>query len=66
MSDAIQNFRLKIRNSRKLKRDMLSFSLKEGAELEQAIVDLEKKIEQLERELMKEKTLSIDIVGAEF
>jgi hypothetical protein len=66
MEDAIKNFRLKIRNTQKLKRDSLTFSTKEGLELDKAIEGLEKEIERLNRELLKEQSLSIDIVGAEF
>lgn len=66
MSDAIKNFRLKVRNTQKLKRDSLTFSTKESLELDKAIEGLEKEIERLHRELLKDDNLSIDIVGAEF
>lgn len=66
MNDAIKNFRLKVRNTHRLKRDSLTFSTKEGLELDKAIEVLENEIERLNRELLKEKSISIDIVGSEF
>lgn len=66
MTTEIENFRMKIRNSSKLKRTTLSFSLAEARSLEEEIHDLEAHIEQLQKELLQNKTVSIDIVGHDF
>lgn len=66
MSDAINNFRLKVQNSKKLKRPTINFSTKEADELETAISELEKKIKSLEKEVLKERTLTIDLIGSTF
>ncbi len=66
MTDEIDNFRLKIRNTASLKRRELSFGLAEAQLLDAEIVALEKQIEKLELELLQTKTMSIDIVGRDF
>lgn len=66
MANQIENFRLKIRNTQKLKRQALSFSVSESQALEQEIATLEDKIEKLETELLQNKTMSIDIIGQDF
>ncbi len=66
MANEIDNFRLKIRNTISLKRTSLSFSITEAKALEKKLVELESHIESLEQELLKNKTMSIDIVGREF
>ena len=66
MADQIDNFRLKIRNTQKLKRQSLSFSITESQALELEIAALEDKIEKLENELLQNKTMSVDIIGQDF
>ena len=66
MASEIDNFRLKIRNTKRLQRPTLTFSLSEASKLEKEIVDLEAHIDKLETELLQNKTLSIDIVGRDF
>ena len=66
MASEIDNFRLKIRNTKRLKRPNLTFSVSEASDLEKEIVDLETHIEKLETELLQDTTLSIDIVGRDF
>jgi hypothetical protein len=66
MTDHINDFRLKVRNTQKLSRPSVTFSLQDAVEVEKAITALEKKISELERELLKDATLTIDIVGSEF
>ena len=66
MTDEIDNFRLKIRNTASLKRRELSFGLAEAQLLDAEIVALERQIEKLELELLQTKTMSIDIVGRDF
>ena len=64
--DQIANFRLKIRNTAKLKRQSLSFSVAEAHALETEIAELEKRIEKLENELLQNKTMTVDIIGQDF
>ena len=66
MASEIDNFRLKIRNTRRLNRSTLTYSLTEASALEKEIEDLEEHIEKLETELLQNKTMSIDIVGRDF
>ena len=66
MTDEIDNFRLKIRNTASLKRRELSFGLTEAQLLDSEIAALEARIEKLELELLQTKTMSIDIVGRDF
>lgn len=66
MASEIDNFRLKIRNTKRLKRPTLAFSVSEASNLEKEIVELEAHIEKLETELLQNKTMSIDIVGRDF
>jgi len=66
MADQIANFRLKIRNTEKLKRQSLSFSVMEAHALELEIAELEKRIEKLENELLQNKTMTVDIIGQDF
>jgi len=66
MTEQIQNFRLKLRNTRKLKRQALSFSVAEADALDLEIAELEKKIEKLKTELLQQQSLSIDIIGRDF
>jgi len=66
MSEQIHNFRLKLKNTKKLKRQALSFSLAESQALESEIATLEKKIKRLEAELLQQQSLSIDIIGRDF
>ena len=66
MSQEIDNFRLKIRNTSRLKRPTLALSIAEGIALEKEVTNLETQIERLETELLQSKTMSIDIVGRDF
>ena len=66
MTSEINNFKLKIRNTKNLKRPTLTFSIAEASALETEIVDLEERISKLETELLQDKTMSIDIVGRDF
>lgn len=66
MTEQIQNFRLKLRNTRKLKRQALSFSVAEAGALEQEIAELEKKVTKLKSELLQQQSLEIDIIGRDF
>ncbi len=66
MPEQIDNFRLKLRNTRKLKRQSLSFSTTEAQALEEEIAELEEHIERLETELLQNKTLTVDIIGQDF
>ena len=66
MTDHIANFRLKIRNTEKLKRQSLTFSVAEAHALELEIAELEKRIEKLENELLQNKTMTVDIIGQDF
>lgn len=66
MPEQIDNFRLKLRNTQKLKRQALSFSTTEAVALDEEIAQLEKQIERLENELLQNKTLTVDIIGQDF
>lgn len=66
MSKPIDSFRLKIRNTQKLKRTHIPFTLDEAIALDRQIVELEKELERLRLEVLEERTLTIDIVGSEF
>lgn len=66
MTDHINDFRLKVRNTQKLSRPSVTLSLQDAVQVEKAIAALEKKISELERELLKDTALTIDIVGSEF
>lgn len=66
MTEQIQNFRLKLRNTRKLKRQALSFSVAEADALDIEIAELERKVEKLKTELLQQQSLEIDIIGRDF
>jgi hypothetical protein len=66
MQSEINNFRLKIRNTLRLKRPTLSFTVDEAKKLDNDIIALEKRITQLEQEALNFETLTVDIVGNEF
>jgi polyhydroxyalkanoate synthesis regulator phasin len=66
MAQHIDNFRLKLKNTKKMKRSSLSFATNEAVELDAEITELEKKVKKLEAELLQQQTLSVDIVGREF
>lgn len=66
MTDEIDNFRLKIRNTISLKRREIQFGLAEAQLLDTEIAALQSHIEKLELELLQTKTMSIDIVGRDF
>ena len=66
MAQHIDNFRLKLKNTKKMKRKALSFATNEADELDAEIAVLEKKVKKLEAELLQQQTLSVDIIGREF
>ena len=66
MAQHIDNFRLKLKNTKKMKRKSLSFATNEADGLDAEVTELEKKVKKLEAELLQQQTLSIDIVGREF
>ena len=66
MTDEIDNFRLKIRNTISLKRRELKFGIAEAQLLDAEIAALQSHIEKLETELLQNKTMSVDIVGRDF
>lgn len=66
MTNEIDNFRLKIRNTISLKRRELKFGIAEAQLLDEEIAALQSHIEKLETELLQNKTMSIDIVGRDF
>lgn len=66
MAEHIDNFRLKLKNTKKMKRKSLSFATHEAERLDAEITELEKKIKKLETELIQQQTLTVDIVGREF
>ena len=66
MAEHIDNFRLKLRNTKKMKRNALSFTTSEAEELSAEIEELEKKVKKLETELLQQQNLSVDIIGREF
>ena len=66
MAQEIDNFKAKLRNTLKLKRPTLTLSVAEARALEKELLALEEHIDQLETELLKKETMSIDIVGRDF
>ena len=66
MAEQIDNFRIKIRNTKKLKRKSLSFGLAESQALINEIEALEEQVDRLKKELLQQQSVSIDIVGKEF
>lgn len=66
MAEHIDNFRLKLKNTKKMKRKSMTFASNEADGLDAEVAELEKKVEKLERELLRQQTLSVDIVGREF
>lgn len=66
MTNEIDNFRLKIRNTISLKRREIQFGLAEAQLLDAEIAALQSHIEKLELELLQTKTMSIDIIGRDF
>ena len=66
MPEQIDNFRLKLRNTQKLKRQSLSFATTEAQALDEEIKELEKHIEKLETEHLQNETVTVDIIGQEF
>ena len=66
MSKPIDDFRLKIRNTQKLGRPHIPFTLEEAQKLDAEVRALEKEVERLQREVLEDRTLTLDIVGSEF
>lgn len=66
MAEHIDNFRLKLKNTKKMKRKSLSFATIEADGLDAEVTALEKKVKKLEAELLQQQTLSVDIIGREF
>lgn len=66
MTSAVDKFKLKVRNTTKLKRKHVQFSLDEAQELENEIRKLQERIDKLEVDALQQKTLTVDIVGRDF
>ena len=66
MISAVDKFKLKIKNTGKLKRNHVQFSLNEAKELEKEIRELQERIDKLEVDALQKQTLTVDIVGREF
>ena len=66
MAQHIDNFRLKLKNTKKMKRKSLSFATDEAEGLDAEVAELEKRVKKLEAELLQQQTLSVDIIGREF
>jgi len=66
MTSEIEKFKLKIRNTQKLKRTHVQFSLREAQDLDREIKALQDRIDKLEVDALQKQTLTVDIVGREF
>ena len=66
MTSAVDKFKLKIRNTQRIKRNHVQFSLNEARELENEIKALQERIDKLEVDALQKKSLTVDIVGKEF
>ena len=66
MTTEIEKFRLKIRNTERVKRDKLQYTLKDAKLLNEEIKALEERIDKLEVEALQQQALSVHIVGREF
>lgn len=66
MTNAIDKFKLKIRNTHRMKRNSVQFNLNEARELEREIKALQDRIDKLEVDALQQKTLTVDIVGRDF
>lgn len=66
MTNAVDKFKLKIKNTARLKRNHVQFSLGEARELEREIRLLQERIDKLEVDALQKQTLTVDIVGREF
>jgi len=66
MTTEIEKFRLKIRNTERVKRDKLQYTLKDAKLLDEEIKALEERIDKLEVEALQQQALSVHIVGREF
>lgn len=66
MTNAVDKFKLKIRNTQRIKRNHVQFSLNEARELEKEIRALQERIDKLEVDALQQKTLTVDIVGRKF
>lgn len=66
MTNAVDKFKLKIRNTQRIKRNHVQFSLNEARELEKEIKALQERIDKLEVDALQQKTLTVDIVGRKF
>lgn len=66
MTSAVDKFKLKIRNTQRIKRNHVQFSLNEARELEKEIKALQERIDKREVDALQKKSLTVDIVGKEF
>lgn len=66
MTSEIDKFKLKVRNTQRLKRDHVQFKLREAQALEEEIKGLQERIDKLEVAALQNQTLTVDIVGKEF
>ena len=66
MTSELEKFKLKIRNTQRLKRNHVQFTLSEARQLEKEIKKLQDRIDKLEVDALQSKSLSVDIIGREF
>jgi len=66
MTSAVDKFKLKIKNTARLNRNHVQFSLDEARELEREIRKLQERIDKLEVDALQKQTLTVDIVGRDF
>jgi predicted secreted Zn-dependent protease len=66
MTNAVDKFKLKIKNTARLNRNHVQFSLDEARELEREIRALQERIDKLEVDALQKQALTVDIVGRDF
>ncbi len=66
MTSEVKKFKLKVRNTQRLKRDNIQFKLREAQDLEREIDAMQQRIDELEVAALQNQTLTVDIVGKEF
>ena len=66
MTSELDKFKLKIRNTQRLKRNHVQFSLNEALQLEKEIKELQDRIDKLEVDSLQNQALSVQIIGRDF